>query len=124
MIRGDKAFVDAHVKDDVDVDKQSHHHTLGPGPFQAAPGNHTHPNSGGGPTLYPFNEQVTLDGTGDFLVSLGFEPYQGIILVFVNGIRQTPFDDYEVDGTDFTLFEHMNTDDDELGLYYWYEVVE
>lgn len=31
-----------HQTDDVDEDAHSHHHTLGSGPFQAAPGNHHH----------------------------------------------------------------------------------
>lgn len=31
-----------HTNDDVDVDRNSHHHTLGPNSNQAAPGNHRH----------------------------------------------------------------------------------
>jgi phage terminase large subunit-like protein len=31
-----------HVNDDVDVRPESHHHTTGPGPAQAAPGDHNH----------------------------------------------------------------------------------
>jgi len=31
-----------HNYDDVDVRKESHHHTLGPGPTQAASGGHRH----------------------------------------------------------------------------------
>jgi hypothetical protein len=34
--------MDPHKRDDVDADTQSHHHTLGSGPTQAAPGNHLH----------------------------------------------------------------------------------
>lgn len=37
---------DLHHKSDVDVSALSQHHTLGPRPNQAAPGNHTHDLSG------------------------------------------------------------------------------
>jgi hypothetical protein len=36
-----------HNRDDVDSGSGAHHHTLGPGPNQAAPGNHTHSGGGG-----------------------------------------------------------------------------
>lgn len=32
----------AHIKSDVDTERTSQHHTLGRGPLQAAPGNHSH----------------------------------------------------------------------------------
>lgn len=38
----DKEVSDFHANDDLNVSKESHHHTLGPGINQAAPGNHTH----------------------------------------------------------------------------------
>ncbi len=37
-----------HNNDDCDTSPFAHHHTLGKSPNQAAAGNHTHPNSGGG----------------------------------------------------------------------------
>lgn len=37
-----QAVDDFHTNDDVDGRKESHHHTLGPGAAQAAPGNHRH----------------------------------------------------------------------------------
>lgn len=37
-----------HNRDDLDSSHGAHHHTLGPGPTQAAPGNHTHESAGGG----------------------------------------------------------------------------
>lgn len=33
---------DFHTNDDTDARRESHHHTLGPLPTQAAPGDHTH----------------------------------------------------------------------------------
>lgn len=43
-----KEVRDFHTNSDVDGSPKSQHHTLGPGPNQAAPGNHTH--DGGGST--------------------------------------------------------------------------
>lgn len=37
-----REVLDFHNKDDVDSGQLAHHHTLGKGPLQAAPGNHTH----------------------------------------------------------------------------------
>ena len=37
-----KEVNDFHTNDDVDNDRDSHHHTLGPGINQAAPGSHSH----------------------------------------------------------------------------------
>lgn len=39
---GQKSHTDAHTNSDVDADRNAMHHTLGPGPNQAAPGNHDH----------------------------------------------------------------------------------
>lgn len=39
---GRKNNDDAHANSDVDTDRSAQHHTLGPSPLQAAPGNHTH----------------------------------------------------------------------------------
>lgn len=43
---GPEASRDIHNYDDLDQLPQSHHHTLGDGPTQAAPGNHSHPGGG------------------------------------------------------------------------------
>lgn len=40
--QGPQDVNDFHRYDDVDVKADSHHHTLGPGQYQAAPGNHIH----------------------------------------------------------------------------------
>lgn len=37
-----QAVADLHTNDDLDSTPSSHHHTLGPGSTQAAPGNHVH----------------------------------------------------------------------------------
>lgn len=42
------AYKRAHEHSDVDRDRDALHHTLGKLPWQAAPGNHVHPSSGGG----------------------------------------------------------------------------
>lgn len=39
-----QAFRDAHLQADTDNEPNSLHHTIGNGPFQAAPGNHSHSN--------------------------------------------------------------------------------
>lgn len=39
---GSSSAREIHKFDDVDFERTSHHHTLGTGPLQAAPGNHKH----------------------------------------------------------------------------------
>lgn len=47
-----KAFEAAHASDDTDFEPVSKHHTLGKGPNQASPGNHTHSINIGGVKVY------------------------------------------------------------------------
>lgn len=48
---------DFHENSDLDARAESQHHTLGPNPTQAAPGNHTH--DGGDSELLLVNETIT-----------------------------------------------------------------
>lgn len=48
-----------HTNSDVNARKESQHHTLGPGEFQASPGSHTHR---GGDSL-PLLEGLTISGS-------------------------------------------------------------
>lgn len=48
---------DFHENSDVDARAESQHHTLGPNPTQAAPGNHTH--DGGDSELLLLNETIS-----------------------------------------------------------------
>ena len=52
-----QAVDDFHTNSDVDARAESQHHTLGPNPTQAAPGNHTH--DGGDSELLLLNETIT-----------------------------------------------------------------
>ena len=48
---------DFHENSDVDARAESQHHTLGPNPTQASPGNHTH--DGGDSELLLLNETIS-----------------------------------------------------------------
>ena len=52
-----QAVDDFHTNSDVDARAESQHHTLGPNPTQAAPGNHTH--DGGDSELLLLNETIS-----------------------------------------------------------------
>ena len=56
-----QAVDDFHTNSDLDARAESQHHTLGPNPTQAAPGNHTH--DGGDSELLLLNE--TISGSRD-----------------------------------------------------------
>jgi len=51
------AVDDFHTNSDLDARAESQHHTLGPGPNQAAPGNHRH--DGGDSALLLENETIS-----------------------------------------------------------------
>ena len=52
-----QAVDDFHTNSDVDARAESQHHTLGPNPTQASPGNHTH--DGGDSELLLLNETIS-----------------------------------------------------------------
>ena len=52
-----QAVDDFHTNSDVDARAESQHHTLGPNPTQASPGNHTH--DGGDSELLLVNETIS-----------------------------------------------------------------
>lgn len=52
-----QAVDDFHTNSDLDARAESQHHTLGPNPTQAAPGNHTH--DGGDSELLLLNETIS-----------------------------------------------------------------
>lgn len=54
-----QAVNDFHANDDVDMDGDSHHHTIGPGVHQAASGAHNHRDGNGTPIL----SGISLTGT-------------------------------------------------------------
>jgi hypothetical protein len=54
-----KLVEDFHTNDDTDVRKESHHHTLGNGASQAAPGDHNHQAGNGAPLF----EGMTVTGS-------------------------------------------------------------
>lgn len=54
---------DFHTNSDVDLRLEAQHHTLGPGPNQAAPGNHTH--DGGDSQLLLEGETITGSRSSD-----------------------------------------------------------
>jgi len=54
---------DFHTNSDLDSRAESQHHTLGPGPNQAAPGNHRH--DGGDSALLLENETISGSRSGD-----------------------------------------------------------
>ena len=67
-----KQVTDFHTHSDVDGSPKSQHHTLGPGPNQAAAGNHTH-DGGQSTTLDKLMEGITVSGSrggNDALASL------------------------------------------------------
>lgn len=56
-----KQVVDFHTHDDVDGSPKAHHHTLGPMPNQAAPGDHSH-DGGTSTVLFPL-DGVSITGS-------------------------------------------------------------
>ena len=59
-----KQVTDFHTNSDVDGSPKAAHHTLGPSPNQAAPGNHTH-DGGNSATLDSLLENITVTGATD-----------------------------------------------------------
>lgn len=70
-----------HFYDDVDQSPSSHHHTLGKGPTQAAPGNHTHPGGGGGVTDHGLLTGLSDDDHTQYVKVDGTRAFTGVVTI-------------------------------------------
>jgi len=82
-----------HQKDDLDSSHRAHHHTLGQGVHQAAPGNHTHDGVDSPEIPIYFLTQIELypSGPGDISGSFILKPTgtSTNISAYLNGIKDT-----------------------------------
>jgi hypothetical protein len=77
--------LDFHMLSDVDSKKDAQHHTIGAGPLQAAPGNHTH-NGNDSPFLF---DPSTTIATGDLSTTAGQRTAIKAILTALKNIGMT-----------------------------------